>query len=312
MSNHNLKIHTSRGLPGSGKTTLLSTLALMDQGRLVGRDHIRTLLGVKGVGTPAQEMEVTKLQDTLIVNALKAGQNVYVDDMNLKNAYVSRLMGFAERFGAELVVHDLTNVSVDECIKRNARRIKQVPTSLIEDLHYRFVRGKPYPLPMPEAPKDLGGLAPKPYSGTPGKPRAILIDLDGTVAIHGTPDNPEAIRKHHDYAKVSLDRPNYPVISAVRAMIQAGYYPVFFSGRPDWCLVDTALWINRHVYSGEYQLTMRKSGDGRPDYIVKAELFDSEVRDFYDVRLAFDDRNQVVDMYRSMGLTVLQVAPGDF
>lgn len=311
MSNQNLKIHTSRGLPGSGKTTLLSALALMDQGRLVGRDHIRTLLGVKGVGTPAQEMEVTKLQDALIINALKAGQNVYVDDMNLKNAYVSRLMGFADRFEAELVVHDLTNVPVDECIKRNARRDRQVPTSLIEDLHYRFVRGKPYPLPMPQASKGTEFLPPKLYVPDESRPKAVLVDVDGTVALHGTPENPESIRKHHDYDKVHLDLPNWPVITAVQAMINRGYIAVFLSGRPDSCEQATRMWLSKYL-NCRGSLYMRKTGDGRPDYIVKNEIFDARVRDEFNVVMAFDDRNQVVDMYRSMGLTVLQVAPGDF
>jgi len=60
------------------------------------------------------------------------------------------------------------------------------------------------------------------------------------------------------------------------------------------------------------ELFMRPEGDMRPDNIVKAELFDTYVRDNYDVQFVIDDRDQVVDMWRRMGLACLQVAPGDF
>ena len=45
---------------------------------------------------------------------------------------------------------------------------------------------------------------------------------------------------------------------------------------------------------------------------MKLELFDRHVRDSYDVRYVLDDRQQVVDAWRSIGLTVFQVAEGNF
>jgi hypothetical protein len=61
-----------------------------------------------------------------------------------------------------------------------------------------------------------------------------------------------------------------------------------------------------------FHLYMRPEGDMRKDAIVKLEIFDNEIRDNYDVQFALDDRNQVVEAYRSIGLTVLQVADGEF
>ena len=48
------------------------------------------------------------------------------------------------------------------------------------------------------------------------------------------------------------------------------------------------------------------------DVTMKLELFDRHVRDSYDVRYVLDDRQQVVDAWRSIGLTVFQVAEGNF
>jgi len=57
---------------------------------------------------------------------------------------------------------------------------------------------------------------------------------------------------------------------------------------------------------------MRAAGDMRKDAIVKAEIFDREIRHRWDVTAVFDDRQQVVRMWRSLGLTVFAVAEGDF
>ena len=57
---------------------------------------------------------------------------------------------------------------------------------------------------------------------------------------------------------------------------------------------------------------MRATGDQRRDSIVKLEIFDQEIRDRYHVIGVFDDRQQVVRMWRALGLTVFQVAEGDF
>jgi predicted kinase len=300
-----------RGLQGSGKSTLASERAALDGGRIVGRDHIRRLIGVNGLGTREQEREVTKIQGMLIAEGLKSGQTVHVDDMNLKSEYVRRLLGFADRFKAGVRVLDLTNVDLHTCIVRDAARNQgKVGEKLIRNNYERFVKGRSWPLPMPSDPVfDPRMMPPEPYAGTPGKPDAVLIDLDGTVALKWSG------RDFHDYDdRVSLDLPNEPVIKAVKACIDSGLTPLFVSGRQgnSMCRSATYTWINRYVAGGALWLYMRQPHDNRPDWIVKTEIFDKYIRNSWNVVAAFDDRNQVVDRYREMGLTVFQVAPGDF
>lgn len=102
------------------------------------------------------------------------------------------------------------------------------------------------------------------------------------------------------------------VINVVRAMAMAGHRVVFLSGRTAGCRDATDTWLRTHVLPTFEALHMRAVGDFRKDSIVKAELFDAHVRDDYDVACVLDDRKQVVEMWRAMGLTVLQVAEGDF
>ena len=58
---------------------------------------------------------------------------------------------------------------------------------------------------------------------------------------------------------------------------------------------------------------MRKHGDYREDSIVKGELLDQAIEEFPGkIFGVFEDRRQVVDMYRARGLRVFQVAEGNF
>ncbi|MDE3722385.1 hypothetical protein PWG71_13400 [Nocardiopsis sp. N85] len=59
-------------------------------------------------------------------------------------------------------------------------------------------------------------------------------------------------------------------------------------------------------------LHTRRKGDFRSDDTVKRELYEKHVRDRTGVLCVLDDRDKVVRMCRELGLTVLQVAEGDF
>jgi hypothetical protein len=83
------------------------------------------------------------------------------------------------------------------------------------------------------------------------------------------------------------------------------------SGRSDEYRTVTGRWLidNALPVDGLY---MRAAGDHRKDSVVKHELFDKHIRSTYNVLGVFDDRNQVVEMWRAIGLTVFQVADGNF
>lgn len=149
---------------------------------------------------------------------------------------------------------------------------------------------------------------PEKYTAPQNAPSAIIVDLDGTLAwMNG--------RGPFDWHLVGTDIPNRDVIDIVGAVSQMVDRVVFMSGRNKVCRVATLVWLNEHVIPELYaphELYMRADGDFRQDAIVKTELFDTHVRHRFDVRAVFDDRQQVVDLWRSMGLTCLQVAPGNF
>ncbi|GAA2070265.1 polynucleotide kinase [Actinomadura alba] len=142
------------------------------------------------------------------------------------------------------------------------------------------------------------------------RPGAFLVDVDGTVALRN--ETAPGCRSPYDWARVGEDLPNSPVITVVQALAAAGHHIVYMSGRSEECRAATKVWIAEHVGVPGEALHMRARGDHRPDHIVKRELYRRRVKPRYDVTGVFDDRAKVVRMWRNLGLTVLQVADGDF
>jgi hypothetical protein len=139
-----------------------------------------------------------------------------------------------------------------------------------------------------------------------GLPKAIMVDLDGTLSLG------HSGRTWYDAKTCNQDALNEPVAEVVRSMAEKGILILLCSGRMDTYLDPTLEFLEK--YNIEYdKIWMREAGDYRPDSIIKHNMYDEKIKDKYEVLFVLDDRQQVVDMWRlAFGLTVFQVAPGDF
>ena len=135
-------------------------------------------------------------------------------------------------------------------------------------------------------------------------PLAIICDLDGTLALLNG-------RSPYDASTCLDDALNVPVAHVVRTYAEAGVAVILISGREARYRKPTEAWLARHDIP-YHALHLRRTRDFRKDAVIKTEIFDAHIRDRFAVIFVLDDRNQVVDMWRGMGLTCLQVAPGDF
>ncbi|MAG28502.1 polynucleotide kinase [Candidatus Pacearchaeota archaeon] len=134
---------------------------------------------------------------------------------------------------------------------------------------------------------------------------AIIVDVDGTVALMKGRRSPFA------WKEVMQDDPNLPIIDLVHILQDTGLKVLVTTGRDGVCLNDTEVWLSDHgvLYDAIF---IRPERDSRPDSIIKKEIYDNHIKDKYNIKYVLDDRNQVVEMWRELGLTVLQVADGDF
>ena len=143
-----------------------------------------------------------------------------------------------------------------------------------------------------------------------------IFDIDGTLAdlshrLHFIQKEP----KDWDgfFEACDDDKPIDPVMNLLLSLREAGDTVLLLTGRSDSVRDKTHTWLRNHLigYDGMY---MRKSGDHRPDHIVKPELMEQLLKEWRrDAIVAiFEDRARVVKAFRDLGFTVFQVAEGNF
>ena len=160
--------------------------------------------------------------------------------------------------------------------------------------------------------------------------QAILCDVDGTVALM------KGKRSPFEYHKADKDEPNEIVINTVLAMknlydcelimlsarenvvlntksTENKYKTIYDNPKYEDLFQLTSDWLDKHLDRNWDRLIMRPAGEYRKDCYVKYDLYNEYIRDYYKVLMVFDDRNQVVDMWRNgIGLQCFQVADGNF
>lgn len=310
-------LYITRGLPACGKTTWALNMIDGLPGEIVrvNRDELRRGMLRTDYKQPnsREEAAITIAQKAAVEALLLKSRTVIVDDTNLRARYVREWLELARKTCSGAVVVDFTGVPLEVCIARDLKREGKayVGAEVIRGMHTRYLASRKagHPLPVPElSPLDVDAYAGvEPYVRPDGAPPAFLIDMDGTTALMGG-------RSPYDETRVGEDTPNVPVIVAARAFMDQGRVAIFMSGRTEGCRYDTTQWLKRWVIrdGDRYVLHMRKVGDQRPDHVVKLELFNNHVRHIYRVELAIDDRNQVVELWRRLGIRCWQVADGNF
>lgn len=297
------------GLPASGKTTQ----AVQKGIPIVSRDKIRPYMTPttgKTVFDYEGEKTVTAIQRGLVKAYLEGGLDVVIDDTNLRSKYVREWVKWATALGHE-VRFEIMETTLDECLRRNSKRPDSVPDDVITSMASKFTKnGKPtlnYTGIIKDVVETESPIVFKPYVPDESKPKAIIVDLDGTLARNNS--------GRHWYALDDTymdDDVDDSVEFMVRAFQERRHKVIFMSGRDERTRAITEKWLSEKAGFPEPLLYMRKAKDGRSDDVVKIELFDAHVRDEYNVVLCIDDRQRVVRAYRSIGLPVWQVAEGDF
>jgi hypothetical protein len=147
--------------------------------------------------------------------------------------------------------------------------------------------------------------SPTPPRQEPDRPSAVLVDVDGTLALAQG-------RSPYDESTVSEDLPNTAIITIVQVLYRDGHRIIVLSGRTEAARADTLAWLKQHLQVPLTGLYLRAVGDRRRDVTVKHEIYRDHIRGRYEVLCVLEDRDQVVKLWRSLDLTCLQVAPGDF
>lgn len=228
------------------------------------------------------ENKILELRNNIIETALKEGKNVISADTNLNPIHLKTFIRLGKKYNVRVKVQDFTLVPPSVCVERDSKRDKPVGAKAIFDMWKQYL--------------DYEKVS---YDGS--LPKAVICDIDGTIALHN--------RSPFDYARCNTDSVNMDVLSLIQYYKSKGFVIIFMSGRPSEWRTKTEEWLIEHDIPYDH-LFMRASGDFRDDVIVKYELFNNHVRNVYNVFEVFDDRPRVCRLWRRLGLNLTEVGDG--
>lgn len=289
------------GCPGSGKSTWANEFVRMNPGYyILTRDDFREkLFGLdarnqyKYSKQREKAVSVSQLGAASELLILEATKGVIIADTNLNPITVKNWKEVCDKRGFKFTIKEFV-VPWTELVRRNNYRgEKAVP---IEVLRRMYADQHPKKYVASEFPE--------------GRPQAVVFDIDGTLALMGD-------RSPYDLEKCGEDKPNHMVINFLKLLEAQGYKILTVSGRESGTKEDpykyfniTRAWLKeQNISSYHFQ---RDQGDMRKDDVVKEEIFWRDIAPHYDVKLCVDDRSQVTEMWRRLGLECWQVQAGDF
>ena len=292
-------LYITVGISASGKSTWADKKVQEDASKgitvvNINRDTIRFNDVLPGSDwstykfTKAREQAVSEIALQQFNDAVAAEYDIIISDTNLNEAYRNAWVERGEENGYQVEIVDFP-IALEEAWKRDAARANGVGHDVIYAQYKQW--------------EDYIGI--KKYVSDVSKPKAIIVDVDGTIADKGK-------RNPFQWDRVSEDTPRKFIIDIIKNYwANRDIEIIFLSGRDSVCRHETLEWIDIHfgIMYQSINLYMRTQDDTRKDTIVKEELFWNHIADNYNVIAAFDDRPCVVRKWHSIGIpNVIAVA----
>jgi predicted kinase len=302
-----LQVIILKGLQGSGKTTWAKEQLKLfpNKYKRVNKDDLREMVDAS-IHSEENEKVILRIQDELILEFLKEGFSVIVDNTNLAPKHETRIKCLVKNKADVVIKDEFLYVPLEVCIERDSKRDKPVGEKVIRQTANQFSVSQ---IGVKSLDKDFTQKKQNRYPKVEYVDKlhdCIIVDIDGTVALMQN-------RSPYDLDRVDEDLVNRPIqllIQFIRSNVTK-LHIFFVSGREDKCREKTEKWLHENWFSFD-ALLMRKTSDFRKDCIVKKEIYDEHIKGKFNVLYVLDDRSQVVKMWREQGLTVLQVNDGDF
>ena len=288
------------GCPASGKSTFAEWQVRTESKTMrISRDEIRVSQFQEAHDATAESM-ISKIICEQIKALLLNGWNVILDNCHTKIEYIKQpISDFSEMANIEFKLFDLP---LEELFIRNEKRQRKVPKKVIENMFYQLQKTKEK-FDFKTIKKINKNLE---YCDQNSElPKAILCDLDGTLALMNG-------RNPFDASTCENDLLNEPVANVLKNYKKLDYKIILVSGREDRYKEPTLRFLEKHGIAYD-DLIMRKTQDNRKDSIIKTEIYQEFIKEHYFVEFVLDDRNQVVDTWRKdLKLPCFQVNYGDF
>jgi len=150
----------------------------------------------------------------------------------------------------------------------------------------------------------------------------VVFDLDGTLCDVSKSAQKHLVDAKHKTGKkdwegfhraIINDPPILPTLNTMKTFLMGGHCVEIWTGRSMSLFDETGAWLYKHTeYWGlpdfYIPLRMRAQGDKTDDHAMKRAW----AEEFGKPDAVFEDRQRVVDMWRSIGVTCYQVDNGKF
>ena len=287
-----MDLYCTVGIPGSGKS-FWAQQVLKENPSWVGanRDTIRlAMFSEDNPWRPSKEKDVVQQERNIVETALSLGKTVVIHDTSLSNKTQNMWVNSADKYNANFIVKDFTDVPLATCIERDRLRQgkERVGEVVIQNMALRY------------------GLIPWPQ-----KP-IVIVDIDGTLAnanhrIHHIRQQP---KNWGAFFSEAVKDPVNEIILRWVEVLREDHCIIIVSGRAiDQSQYLTVDWLREKKIPYDF-LFMRNGYDYREDWIVKSEILAKMPRN--QVVFSIDDRMQVVlKCWRANGVRCFPVSESD-
>jgi hypothetical protein len=140
----------------------------------------------------------------------------------------------------------------------------------------------------------------------------IIVDIDNTLCLSNerfelarNPNGKIDWDIAHNPELIEKDKPNYPMIDLAKKYKKDGFEVIVLTGRPESVRKVTDDWLKK--YEVEYdQLIMRNwENNFLKAPIYKKKIYETEIQS--DVFCAYDDEEEIIQMWNSLGITAFKV-----
>ena len=241
------------------------------------------------------------LRKTFLEKMMYEGWDIVIDNMNLnpeEYAYYSNVVNSHNKNFITQYVLEFKDffISVEECISRDALRQNPIGEKTIREIWKKYRHF----IQTTNVEKYVNNLI-KP---DPDKPDCVVIDMDSTMCFN---TNKRPWYGEGAAEEMINDIENTGVCETVWALMQE--YPIIVATGRDTSQEEvTRRWLSQHRID-PVKYYFRKEGDYRKGTEVKKEQIEKILKD-YNILVIFEDSEPIVQMYRDMGLTVLQPNKG--
>jgi predicted kinase len=306
-------VYILKGVPASGKSSYCRELMAKEPTRYkrINNDDLRSNFDF-GIYSPENEKIIQKTRNFLLKEFLLAGFDVLHDNVNATAKNYDDVIKVVKDLNLDVEVKEVPfYIELSEAIERDSKREGKAKVG--EKVVARFwkaLEGNSFKNYVPRSDvfrkrdKAVDKIV-EPLVQDEKLQKAIICDLDGTLAIIGNRSPYDATNCH------LIDKPNSYVIETVKLYYNANYKIIFCSGRSEKDRQATMQFINNHLPTIEYILLMRPNNDMRKDDIVKEEIYNNNIKNKYWIHLAIDDRLSVCRLWFRLGINLLRAGDPD-